>query len=938
MNKARFAKNLFLLSIAVILLGSILFLGLFAWLSRDLPDPNSLTEREVAQSTKIYDRSGEHLLYEIAGDEKRTLVTLEELPSYVPYATITAEDRHFYTHSGIDIKGILRAMFVNITTFDPTGQGGSTITQQLVKNAILTNEQTYTRKLKEVILSLALERRYTKDEILQLYLNEIPYGSTNYGIESAALAYFQKQAKDLSLGEAATLAALPKAPTTLLNNPDELKARRDWIVSSMAELGYVSQEEADAAIASDTAVDISISNIEAPHFVLWVKEQLEELYTERTVEQGGLIVKTSLDFEMQQAAEEAVEANREKRSAEYGFNNSGLVALDPNTGEVLAMVGSADYFDDDIDGQVNVTMRPLQPGSSFKPIIYTAAFELGYTPNSILWDTLTTFATDTDPYEPHNYDLEEHGPVTLRSALQGSLNIPAVKLLSLISTDAGADFAERLRYTTLEDRSRFGLSMVLGGAEVELLEHVGAYGVFATGGMYFEPVSILEVKDPDGEELLVWKAEENEGEEVLDSNVAAMISDVLSDNVARTPYFGENNYLTLSGRAAAAKTGTTNDYKDAWTVGYTPQIVAGVWTGNTDGSQMRGGAGGSAVAAPIWNAFMESAHAGKGVESFVEPEIPVTGNAILDGEIPSELVVIDSASGQLATDLTPDRFKETVVCGEYHTILHFVDRNDPLAGIPENPQSDPDYESWEAGVQSYLETYNANLTEGEAPLENCEVPTDEDDVHVKANAPKVDIDSPSKNSSVDRTFSVSVDASSRRGIDRMEYFIDGTLIAVSSRTTGAKLTLPSWVDGGSHTLTVTAYDDVDNAGSDSVRITVKNDAVSERISITNPFDNQIIERSSDAYNIVLEMSNSSRLRDLKVEISERWTGIAIEVIDAGDASAVTIVPWALPEAGDYLISATAESSDGDNVQATPVQVKIQETVDTSQFSLIEDVE
>ncbi len=915
-------KNIVLGGVALALLGSIVFLGAFAWLSRDLPDPNSLTIREIPQSTKIYDRTGEHLLYEIAGEEKRTLVTLDQIPEYVVWATITAEDRKFYEHGGIDIKGILRAIFVDVITLS-RAQGASTITQQLVKNAILTNEKTFTRKFKELILSLALERRYTKDEIMQLYLNEIPYGSRNYGIQSAADSYFGISVEELSLAQAATLAALPKAPTTYLNNPDQLEDRRNWILSSMAELGYITQDEADVAMAEDTTIDLELDDLEAPHFVLWVKEQLEEEYGQLQVEQGGLNVITTLDYDKQVIAKEAVQANAEARSESYGFNNSGLVSIDPDNGHILAMVGSVDYNDDEIDGKVNVTQSPLQPGSSFKPIIYTAAFELGYTPNTILWDALTTFATATGDYQPNNYDLEEHGPVTIRSALQGSLNIPAVKMLYLLGIEPGIEFAQRLHYSTLNDPSAVGLSMVLGGAEVTLMDHTAAYATFAAEGMYHEPVSILKVEDDEGEVLEEWKEEENEGEEVLDSNIALMISDVLSDNGARTPYFGASSYLAVAGRDVAAKTGTTNDYNDAWTMGYTPSLVAGVWTGNTDGTQMNRGSGGSSVAAPIWNEYMSKALADMPAESFEAPEIPATGIAMLDGEIPSELVVLDKASGKLATERTPESYREEKYCGEYHTILHYIDPADPLTLLDE--PSDESYEAWETAVQEYLVRANEELEEGEAPMETCEVPEEKDDLHVKSNEPDVDIDEPGKNDEVGRTFKVEIDADAKRGIDRVTYWIDDVLVKQSSSSSGTTLTLPSWVDKGEHTLKVIAYDDIDNAGEDEVKIEVTESGENSLARITNPFAGQEIEASDEPYQIAVEISNASSVSNLTLTAQNLWTGSTVEITSIDDPSAVASVAWSVVAEADYSLSGTV-TIDGDKVDIEPVLVSVREVL------------
>lgn len=904
-NKATLVKNILLICIIAALAGSIFLLGAFAWLSKDLPDPNSLTIREVPQSTKIYDHTGEHLLYEIAGEEKRTLVTLDQIPEYVVWATITAEDRNFYEHGGIDYKGIARAIFVNVITMSKS-QGASTITQQLVKNAILSNEKTFTRKFKELLLSFALERRYTKDEIMQLYLNEIPYGSRNYGIEAASRAYYDMTVEDLSLAQSATLAAIPQATTYYLNNPDELEARKNWILGDMADLGYITQAEADAAMLEDTSITAMYSDIEAPHFVLWVKEQLEEEYGQKEVEQGGLTVITTLDFEMQEAAQTAVVNNRDTRSDSYGFDNSGLVAIDPNNGHILAMVGSVDYFNDDIDGQVNVTLQPLQPGSSLKPVIYASGFEAGYTPNTILWDTKTEFGTATGPYSPNNYDGQEHGPLTVRSALQGSLNIPAVKMLYLVGVQKAADFAARLGYTTLTDPSHYGLSMVLGGAEVKLLEHVSAYGVFATEGTYHKPVSILKVEDSNGEVLEEW--EESDGESVLDKNITRMVSNVLSDDSARAPFFGAGGYLTLGGRPVAAKTGTTNDYKDAWTIGYTPQLVAGVWTGNTDGTAMNRGAGGSSVAAPIWNEFMRSALADQAIEYFNAPEIPITGVPMIDGDIPSQEVTIDTASGKLATERTPERFTETKVCGEYHTILYYIDPNNPTKGVIDEP-IDSAYERWESSVQTYITNYNASLESGEAPLEECEIPTEEDDLHIPANEPDISIKSPDNGDTISKSIEITTKSSANRGVARIEYLIDDTVVKITGNTTSTTITIPSWVGNGTHTLRVVAYDDIDNQGEDQISIKVEGASASSIARLTNPVDNQEIEATESTYTIGVELSGSGALSISMYEQS-LITGSSSLIGTVDSPGSISTFTWTLPTTGQYLLYGSVKTLEG----------------------------
>ncbi|MBI4713649.1 transglycosylase domain-containing protein, partial [Candidatus Uhrbacteria bacterium] len=601
-GRKQLVKNLILFAIALGFAGSLFLVGVMAFVSRQLPNPNSLTERSISQTTKIYDRTGEHLLYEIFGSENRTLKKVQEgfckntddidtdkngIPLFALQATIAAEDRSFCKHSGFDIKGIVRAFLENLRG---NRVGGSTLTQQLVKNAILSNEKTVTRKIKELMLSIELERRYSKDEILQIYFNEIPYGSTYYGIEAASQNLFKKSVNQLTLAEAATLAALPKAPTTYLNNPDRLLARRDYILNEMKDLGFITEEQLVSAKKEITPVKIQLVNIEAPHFVLYVKEQLEQKFGQQVAEAGGLKVITSLNFDYQKIAEEELEKHVNEKGPGLKFSNAALVAIDPKNGQILSMVGSKDFFDETIDGQVNVATRLRQPGSSFKPIVYSKAFELGYTPNTILWDVLTDFPTVTGTYTPHNYDLKEHGPVRLRDALQLSLNIPAVKMLYMVGVENALDFATSLGYTSFGDHSAFGLSLVLGGGEVKLLEHVNAYAAFANEGKQFEPISILKIEDSNGETLEEWK--QKEGKKVMDENIARTITNVLSDNNARSPVFGLNSPLQLGDRLVAAKTGTTNNNRDAWLLGYTPSLVVGVWAGNNNNTEMTKSAGG----------------------------------------------------------------------------------------------------------------------------------------------------------------------------------------------------------------------------------------------------------------------------------------------------------------------------------------------------------
>src|SRR3989339_777966 len=644
---------LFLLgSFVVCLMIGVIFI---AWLSRNLPNPGGLIERELAQSTKIMDRTGEEILYEIHGEEKRTLVKLNEIPNYVKYATIAIEDKNFYSHGGISLWGIFRGTVLHYIRYG-TMQGGSTLTQQFVKNAILTNERTVTRKLKEWILAYKIEKKYSKDEILQMYFNEIPYGSTAYGVEAASQKYFGKSARNINIAEAAILAALPQAPSRYSpygSNIEILLGRQQYIIDLMLEQGYITEEEAKDAKEFKIEFKEQGSNIKAPHFVMYIKEILSNKYGEKMVEQGGLKIYTTLDIYKQKIAEDVINELAEKNEKDYNATNASLISIDPKTGQVLAMVGSRDYFNNDIDGQVNITTSNRQPGSSLKPLVYATMFLKGYTPNTILYDVITSFSTNKDePYEPHNYDNKEHGPVTIRKALAGSLNIPAVKAIYLADIDKVLELATDMGYTTLTDKNRFGLSLVLGGAEVKLIEHVNAYGVFAREGIFHPITTILKIEDKDGN--LIEEAETKE-KKVLDPKIARLINDVLSDNAARAYAFGERNWLTLSDRPVAAKTGTTNGYRDAWTIGYTPSIVTGVWVGNNNNSEMKKGAAGGVVAAPIWHNYMKKVLGNTPIEGFKKIEIEKTGKPVLDGEEGGETVIkIKKYFGLLDTENLPE--------------------------------------------------------------------------------------------------------------------------------------------------------------------------------------------------------------------------------------------------------------------------------------------
>ena len=604
--------SLLVLFILTILSG----IGVFIYYAKDLPRPEKFTERSFIESTKIYDRTGEVLLYELYGETKREIIPLSEMSNNIKNAVIATEDARFYSHHGIDFFGILRAFKLNLDSGKPT-YGGSTISQQLIRSTFLTLEKSIARKVKELILTLEMERRYSKDQILEWYLNQVPMGINLYGVQSSSKTYFNKPASELTIAEAAILAASIKAPSYYSpfgNHLDELYGRKDYVIDRMAQENFITEEQAEEAKRQELVFAEVSQTIKAPHFVLHVQEYLFETYGKNFLEERGYRVYTTLDWELQEAAEKAIEEGVEKNK-KYKAYNAALVAINPQTGEFLSMVGSANWFGESypegctsgkncmLDPKLNVSTYRIgrQPGSAFKPFVYAIAFEKGYNGETVVVDEMTNFGTASNPYIPRNYDGYFRGEVTLRQALAQSLNIPSVKVLK--------NFAG-LRHT-LEEIKKFGinlsqtpefygLSLVLGGGDVKLLEVTSAYGVFATEGYKNNPIFVLKITDKNNNII-----EENKKtpRRVLDSGVAREITSILSDNEARSGVFGWNSQLYFPNHEVAAKTGSTSGFRDAWCVGYTKNIVVGVWVGNNDNSSMIN-APGVSVAAPLWRDFM----------------------------------------------------------------------------------------------------------------------------------------------------------------------------------------------------------------------------------------------------------------------------------------------------------------------------------------------
>nr|HPL27229.1 transglycosylase domain-containing protein [Anaerolineae bacterium] len=629
---------------AVVAAGAAVGLSVYAYFAKDLPAPEQIEEMTLTsfETSKIYDRSGEHLLWEVVDPQQgdRSIVPFSEIPVHMRDATIALEDKTFYTNpGGINFEGLARAFVNNL--MGQHVQGGSSITAQLVKNVAMDPEEryviSYERKIKEAILSVELTRRYPgvegRDRILEWYLNTVSYGKTANGVEAAAKLYFGKHAKEMTLAECAMLAAVPQYPAmNPIDNPEAAKSRQALALQAMVNEGYITPAEAEAAKRAPVGrpKPTETADMQAPHFVTYLLQVLEQRYGRRAVYGGGLRVISSLDYDLQKDAEEIVKTNIDGWAAEHQARNAAAVVIRPATGELLAMVGSADFHDKTIDGQVNMAVEPRQPGSSFKPYTYAAAFEQGYAPGTVVNDVRTAFPIEgAAPYEPENFDLKFHGPMMLRSALACSYNIPAVWLLERIGIDSALEMAHRLGVTTL--RSHYGLALTLGSGEVTLLDHTYAFSVFANGGVMagtpvpesrrepgfrqLDPVSVLKVTDGRGQVIDEFKGPAFN--EVISPQVAYLITNILSDDRARVPAYGYGSALVLS-RPAAAKTGTTNSYMDAWTMGYNPQVAVGVWMGNSDYTPMTSMWGGRG-AAPIWHDIMERAFSDLPEVDFAEP-------------------------------------------------------------------------------------------------------------------------------------------------------------------------------------------------------------------------------------------------------------------------------------------------------------------------------
>ncbi len=813
-------------------------IGIIWFANLQIPDLSAFEARKVSQSTKIFDRTGEILLYDVHSDAKRTIVNFEDISRNIKNATIAIEDNEFYQHNGIKPTAILRAFISNITPGSRITQGGSTITQQVIKNSVLTSDKTITRKLKEWILAVKLEKILNKDQILNTYLNEAPYGGSIYGVEEASKTFFGKSAKDVTLAEAAYIAAIPQAPTFYSpygKNKDRLDARQKLVLQKMKENNFVTNEEYDSAIKEKVEfLQKNTMGIRAPHFSLYVKDYLIEKYGENVVDEGGLKVITTLDFNMQEKAEKVISNFSKTLETSFNASNTAMVAIDPKTGDILVMVGSRNYFDKEIEGNFNITTAYRQPGSTFKPFVYATAFMKGYTPETALFDVRTEFSSECNPdgtpqkagddpekvcYSPDEYDNLFEGPQPMKKALAHSRNIPAVKTLYLAGINDSINTAEAMGITSLKDPDRYGLTLVLGGGEVSLLELTSAYGVFANDGIRNPYRSVLRVEDSKGNILEEAKLNPNQA---IPAEPARQISDILSDPSVRMASL--NPIVNALGKQVAVKTGTTNDYRDVWIEGYTPNIAVGAWAGKNDNTPMNRKVAGLIIA-PVWGAFMLEINDSLPKEYFKKPEPDNTNlkpvlRGIWKGGISYKK---DSISGKLATDLTPPELTQEIIFPSVHTILNWVDKKDPRGEIPKDPKSDSQYENWEYGIRNWFEKYQKeNPDFKETTVFN--IPIEKDDIHTSENSPKIIITSPKTDLVIDRTSRINIIISSngKYALKKSELYINEKYITVNERDPYHLSFVPQDIEGITEKsiVKIVSYDSVLNRGEATIDITI----------------------------------------------------------------------------------------------------------------------
>lgn len=898
-------------------LGVLALAMLFVYFWITLPTPQELMTRTVPESTKIFDRNGE-LLYEVHGEYKRTLVELENISPYLQNATVAIEDKDFYKHGGISFWAIFRTIVEDI--YKRRAAGGSTITQQFVKNAALTRDKSLYRKLKEVFLAVQIDAKYSKTDILKFYLNEIPYGRNAYGIEAGSQAYFSKSAKDLTLAESAYLAALPQAPSFYnpQNNRKILDARQKTVLRAMRDQGYISQEEHEKALQENVIFQQAKTALIAPHFVLYVQDYLSSKFGAKSLEEGGLKVYTTLDINLQKSAEAIVKESVEKNSKKYNANNASLVAIDPKTGQILAMVGSKSYFTKSepegctpgknctFEPHVNVAVSERQPGSSFKPFVYLTAFtkEHGYSPASMLMDVNTNFGTfNGKAYEPKNYNGQSYGPVSMRKALSGSLNISAVKTLSLVGVEKATQVARNLGITS--PLQNCGLSLVLGGCEVRLIDHTASFGVIANLGKKNEKTSILKIEDKSGKIIEEYKQKE---EEVIDPQAAYQLISVMTDNEARSYIFGENSPLNFGDKQVACKTGTTNNWHDGWTMCFTPNLSVGVWSGNNNGELLKKGADGVYVAAPIVKKFITESFKTRPAENFERPK------GITEVEV-------DSVSGLLPTQFTPTT--KTEIFADYNSPksydpVHIGVKINTQTGEPATELTPPDQIStkvytvfhserkdnpnWENAVISW-----ANQNGYAYPPGSGIIVPPEGGINNDSNDFDINIESPQDNNLImSLPFNLKLTTTPGINLSRIDLFFDGKLTDSFENT--SDINVSRKLADGPHTLVVKAVDSTGNTGTTSVKLIY---ALNTKLYITQPQNGDTLTFPTNLYAESLEDLGPITFYSQKANETPKILGTATSV-NNGQTYRYHLEIADTPESGTIKIFAKTQNNQTSN--------------------------
>lgn len=839
LKKIRILSKLTSIGLVVLIACIVIFIGLVVYFATQVPSPDQLENQDLASSTKIYDRNGQ-LLYNIFHNQNRTPIKLNEIPNSVKQATIAIEDKNFYNEHGFSITGIARSLFALALHRQIEG-GGSTITQQLVKNSLLSNEQTFTRKLKELILAIQVDRAYSKDQILEMYLNEIPYGGTAYGIEAASNLYFGEHASQLDLAQSAFLAGLPQSPSIYSpygTHPELGIQRQREVLQAMHSSGYISTQQMKDAEAEKLTFRTTQNEVgfEAPHFVLYVKQLLEQQFGQKMVEEGGLHVTTTLDNNLQDQVQQIVK-DQISGLGKYDVGNGAAVVMDSKTSQILAMVGSKDYFGESapagctpgsncvFEPNFNAAIAPRQPGSATKPITYALGLEKGYTAATVLEDVPTQFdgGAGQPAYAPVNYDGKFRGPIQVRYALANSINIPAVKMLAMVGIKNDMDLAYRMGLTNWEPTdanvSNVGLSLTLGGREVTLLNLTSAYTVFADQGIKHDPVSILKVTNNNGD--ILYEYHQTDGVRLLDSGITFIISNILADNGARTMEFGPNSTLVVPGKTVSVKTGTTDDKRDNWTMGYTPSYTVGVWVGNNDHSPMNPViASGLTGASSIWQKIMIDVLKNKSDEPYSMPSDVVytdvdglMGGAPHDGSPTRKEYFI---KGTEPTAPSP-AYQNLKVCNNNPHRLANDNEDGHNADVIQLQENDPTgANTWQPAIDNWVlgapNPQFVGVAKGCSGIPGFSSGGNQGGV--------ISIINVNNGANVPRVFDVLANVNSPNGVKTVTWTVDGAQKSVETSSPYAVHVEFPEGDHGSHTITVTLVDNNGQSYTSSIGVTV----------------------------------------------------------------------------------------------------------------------